>query len=124
MRLAILPSLCLLGSTIAAPLDLQRRDLAIITYNVKRVNDAMKILDNSLKRKPGRDPASQTSFFSAVIPAQKAVLDGLIEAQGGTSMFSDAVISKQTLLNQAIGQGIKNQISSFLDKAITEYKKR
>ena len=66
MKLAIVSTICLLGSAIAAPATLEERDLSIITYNVNRVNQVMKVLDNNLKKKP-RDALSAQSYFSQCI---------------------------------------------------------
>jgi hypothetical protein len=51
------------------------------------------------------------------------VLDGLQRAQDEQNHFSDSLIEKLNLINQALGKNAKSKISGHIEKGIKEYKR-
>ena len=56
------------------------------------------------------------------VNAVQPVLKGLMAAEQATTAFVDAVLSKQSYFNQAIGSAIKSQITSTQSKVVSTYR--
>jgi hypothetical protein len=64
MHFSLFPLAILLGSTLASPLNYERRDLAVIESSVKQVSAALSTLDKALKgQKPTFDRVDQEKYI-------------------------------------------------------------
>jgi hypothetical protein len=76
MRFSVVSCLALVGATIAAPAQLETRDDRVITYNTKRISEALKDLDYALSRKPRARAATSEldEFFNKGLKGNAAVI--------------------------------------------------
>jgi hypothetical protein len=77
MKLVIFPLLALVSFSSGAPGKLRTNDLSVVNYNMKRVTDALNILDNQLTRRPAYDQAQITQFFQIGLQASQQVTNEL-----------------------------------------------
>jgi hypothetical protein len=83
MRFSVFTAAIFLGSTLASPLNHEKRDVAIIESNVKRVSAALSKLDQALKGiKPTSDPIDQQSYIKWLLDMDNQVQSAMTLGSG------------------------------------------
>jgi hypothetical protein len=83
MRFNVLTVALFLGSTLAFPLNHEKRDLRIIESSVKQVDAALSKLDNALRgAKPTSDPKDQQSYIRWLLDLDNQVQSAMTFGSG------------------------------------------
>jgi hypothetical protein len=104
MRFALLPTLCLIGSTIAAPAILEQRDDTVAKYHIARMLASLKTLETTIKREPRYNDARATDdFFRSISEQQNRLTD---DSRDGANE-----IRRGKKINDIEALGISNSLS-------------
>jgi hypothetical protein len=124
MRFALLPALCLIGSVIAAPANLEQRDDTVAKYHISKILNSLKTLETTVKREPRYNDARATDdFFRSILNQQVRLTDdlrdGASEIRRGKSIndFEALGISTSVMPMENSIRTINNQLVKFKREA-------